>query len=239
MFYRTLEGVVGVLCDWDLSASDEDVGDEQPLAVDKDDFQAAQEAFASKQSETENSAHATVVEHFTEGQDTPKRKARYRTGTGPFMALDLLAPGLAPVHLYRFDLESFFWVLIYFVATHNPEQHTLGRINQWADPNLLTVRESKSKFLLNISAMQRTFCKMHPEYEDFKRAVLMPLYLMFMDLEGQASSIRVLRNRMMIAETSKQKQEVKSLSQRIADACASRNDLVTFEKFMALLAVDI
>ena len=52
------------------------------------------------------------------------------------MALDLLIPRFTPVHLYRFDVESFFWVVVYFVATHNPELHTLGRIKQWTDPDL-------------------------------------------------------------------------------------------------------
>ncbi|KAJ7202941.1 hypothetical protein B0H12DRAFT_974527, partial [Mycena haematopus] len=34
-------------------------------------------------------------------------------GTEPFMALDLLAKDAPPPHLYRFDLESLYYVLAY------------------------------------------------------------------------------------------------------------------------------
>lgn len=46
-----------------------------------------------------------------------------RTGTIPFMALDLLdAPGLGGEvqHLYRHDLESFFWVLMWLCHPYRP-----------------------------------------------------------------------------------------------------------------------
>ena len=42
MFYRDSNGqVVGVLCDWDLSASAEEVGKDDPLAIDQDLYNAA------------------------------------------------------------------------------------------------------------------------------------------------------------------------------------------------------
>ncbi|KAF8146385.1 hypothetical protein K438DRAFT_1628156 [Mycena galopus ATCC 62051] len=43
--------------------------------------------------------------------DSPSTSEQ-RTGTAPYMALDLLMPGLPPPHLYRFDLESLFYVMV-------------------------------------------------------------------------------------------------------------------------------
>ena len=136
MFYRTLEGIIGVLCDWDLSDTKEAIGEEKPLAVDERSYEAIDDTINYEREESKD-----VSEQPAEDDDSKKGKARYCAGTVPFMALDLLAPGPAPVHLYRHDLESFFWVLVYFVAIHDPEQHTLGRINQWVDSNLQIVRQ--------------------------------------------------------------------------------------------------
>ncbi|KAF8512014.1 hypothetical protein BU17DRAFT_96662 [Hysterangium stoloniferum] len=41
-----------------------------------------------------------------------------RTGTKPFMAIDLLRQSPPPRHLYRHDLESFFYVLLFFVSRY-------------------------------------------------------------------------------------------------------------------------
>ncbi|KAA1478354.1 hypothetical protein DENSPDRAFT_743249, partial [Dentipellis sp. KUC8613] len=38
--------------------------------------------------------------------------SRHSTGTLPFMAMELLSEE-PPVHIYRHDLESFFWILMW------------------------------------------------------------------------------------------------------------------------------
>ncbi|KAJ6606432.1 hypothetical protein DFH09DRAFT_1120195 [Mycena vulgaris] len=42
---------------------------------------------------------------------------KHRTGTGPFMAVDLLVDD-PPAHLYRFDLESMFYVLLILTSSY-------------------------------------------------------------------------------------------------------------------------
>ena len=74
---------------------------------------------------------ATWVEHHTTNND--------RTGTIPFMALDMLKGGLDGriPRLYRHDLESFSWVLAYVtVAYIEYENHTIkdspaGAVEKW------------------------------------------------------------------------------------------------------------
>ncbi|KAJ6561527.1 hypothetical protein DFH09DRAFT_1279280 [Mycena vulgaris] len=59
--------------------------------------------------------------------DTPSPStSKQRTGTRPYMALDLLVPGPPPPHISRFDLESLFYVVL-FLTCHSHE----GSLEQW------------------------------------------------------------------------------------------------------------
>ncbi|KAF8954455.1 hypothetical protein BDZ97DRAFT_1865056 [Flammula alnicola] len=72
--------------------------------------------------------------------EPPLSANHHRTGTFPFMARDLLKPKLdIPHHLYRHDLESFFYILIW-AATHydfnnqvQPIKPTPKILRFWAD----------------------------------------------------------------------------------------------------------
>ncbi|KAK2462244.1 hypothetical protein APHAL10511_005740 [Amanita phalloides] len=61
-----------------------------------------------------------------------------RTGTVPFMALDLLVEdGPVPRHLYRHDLESFLWILIWAAVHYDiPNKKNLSTSEQEIDPEL-------------------------------------------------------------------------------------------------------
>ena len=47
----------------------------------------------------------------------PAPMSEFRTGTPAFMAIDLLKKAKGP-HLFRYDLESFLWVLIWYACNH-------------------------------------------------------------------------------------------------------------------------
>ncbi len=51
------------------------------------------------------------------GQNT--NTSRQRTGTAPYMAIDILEASPPPVHLYRHDLESLYYVLVCVVCDRN------------------------------------------------------------------------------------------------------------------------
>jgi hypothetical protein len=82
-----------------------------------------------------------------------------RTGTVPFMTLDLLTKegqrGEVK-HLYRHDLESFMWVLPWvFLRYKDGELLTSGRpFDEWATKDAETVGEKKSFFLENLFKFQ-------------------------------------------------------------------------------------
>ena len=50
--------------------------------------------------------------------DKDGRVSNFRTGTPAFMAIDLLEEAKGP-HLFRYDLESFLWVIMWYACNHN------------------------------------------------------------------------------------------------------------------------
>ena len=58
--------------------------------------------------------------------------SKQRTGTKPFMAIDLLRPD-PPVHMYRHDLESMFYVLTWITSRfHDGEEIADPPLQEWA-----------------------------------------------------------------------------------------------------------
>jgi hypothetical protein len=49
---------------------------------------------------------------------TSQSTSRQRTGTRPFMSMDLLVPGAPPRHVYRFDLESLLHAMLFLAVQY-------------------------------------------------------------------------------------------------------------------------
>ncbi|PCH37278.1 hypothetical protein WOLCODRAFT_140781, partial [Wolfiporia cocos MD-104 SS10] len=84
-------------------------------------------------------------------ETTPRRPKplRYRTGTGPFMAIDLLTRGRRPLHRYHHDLESFFFLLAYMCAVFDVTRHKFDHIPEWECADLEQIGERKLMFVSN------------------------------------------------------------------------------------------
>ncbi|KAG2149147.1 uncharacterized protein EDB93DRAFT_1337111 [Suillus bovinus] len=88
--------------------------------------------------------------------DDPGPRGNERTGTVPFMALDLLhakAQRGEVKHLYRHNLESFLWVLTWIFLRYRqgallPKQSRL--LDEWATLGAITCGEKKLVFLENV-----------------------------------------------------------------------------------------
>ena len=123
MWYRIGDKVIGVLCDWDLAeqkARNGDVPSTRAYVVVGVHMAGSQSSGSTSESDAEG-----------DGPKDGPVKPRYRTGTGPFMALDLLRDGSVPLHVYRHDLESFFYVLVYVCAVWDPVQKMFGHLSSW------------------------------------------------------------------------------------------------------------
>jgi serine/threonine protein kinase len=69
--------------------------------------------------------------------------SKQRTGTKPFMAIDLLQPD-PPVHMYRHDLKSLFYVLVWTTSCfHNRDEIALPPLQELADNDGVTVTKKK------------------------------------------------------------------------------------------------
>ena len=81
--------------------------------------------------------------------EVPTSAAKHRTGTIPFMARDLLVEN-PPPHLYRHDLESFFFVLVWAAIHYDLKNkirlNTVPRLEQW-NSHLSLALDVKSAFV--------------------------------------------------------------------------------------------
>ncbi|KAJ6542223.1 hypothetical protein DFH09DRAFT_47189 [Mycena vulgaris] len=78
---------------------------------------------------------------------TPQSTSKQRTGTKPYMAIDLLVPE-PPTHLYRHDLESLFYAITWFITTfHEGRWVDNPPLWQWKLMGMAALREKKTAFL--------------------------------------------------------------------------------------------
>ncbi|ESK81044.1 other 1 protein kinase [Moniliophthora roreri MCA 2997] len=94
------------------------------------------------------------------GTEVPDRKGYERTGTRPFMAMDLLneegVMGLV-YRRYRHDLESFFWVLVWVGACVQGGQEELsGRYEKMVVGTHDDVYKEKTALLRNLASYTTT-----------------------------------------------------------------------------------
>ncbi|KAG6917058.1 hypothetical protein DXG01_004030 [Tephrocybe rancida] len=92
--------------------------------------------------------------------------ATHRTGTVPFMAKDLLV-ATPPPHLFRHDLESFFYILVWAAVHHDfsakTRRPTVPAVVRWASEDFETVLESKSYFFTEISKFNLVLANVLPD----------------------------------------------------------------------------
>lgn len=69
---------------------------------------------------------------------------RARTGTWPFMAADLLKDP-PPPHLYRHDLESFFYVIVWLTSLNDQGETPM---QEWQTMNKKALSDKKAGFML-------------------------------------------------------------------------------------------
>ncbi|KAH8080724.1 hypothetical protein BXZ70DRAFT_960187 [Cristinia sonorae] len=249
MFYRVRDGdnekVVGVLTDWDLAEKQEGDGVEVSDAEIQNRMAQRDSEKRSKASPADPTQQDEDIVMAEEDEASKKRqKARYRTGTGPFMAVELLQPGPTPRHLYRHDLESFFWVLAWFCAVFNPKDpHNLRVIPAWQQKNLVDVGSAKSKFLTNNTVFQRTFAQADPAYLRFKLHLAF-LSSLFRQVKREAEGERENAEdyfRFFDATTPEPEVEViqEECLAKLKECRERLRDLVTFEKVLGMFSREL
>ncbi|KAH9920064.1 uncharacterized protein B0H18DRAFT_1025751 [Fomitopsis serialis] len=235
MWYRIDGKLYGVLCDWDLAEENIDGGIPSTRAH---EYAVADGPPASASNkEVHGSASATQADAAeSELSDSPK-KPRYRTGTGPFMALDLLREGPAPFHLYRYDLEAFFYVLAYVGAVWDPENHKFGHLSAWEQETLVDIGRRKQEFLKVRAVYDRTFEAAHPTLKHLAAYEPQPgwitsLAAQFSVIEMHTSTIESLSFQGGIRQGTKYKDKIKRIE-------AERETEMSYEIFMEILGAPL
>ncbi|KAF9502141.1 hypothetical protein BDN71DRAFT_1584360 [Pleurotus eryngii] len=112
----------------------------------------------------------------------------HRTGTGPFMALDLLGKE-PPVHLYRHDLESLFYVLIWATVHYNisgkvPYSHTVDPALEKWNGDFEEARVAKLAFFSDAESVLE---HLQPVFEPLREAWIEPLLDLFRKARANAN----------------------------------------------------
>lgn len=214
--------VSGVLRDWDL-AYDENNPHPQKTKV----------LYAPR---LPNKTEDIVIEKHTKEHVGPC----YRTGTGPFMALDLLREGTVPRHIYRHDLESFFFVLVWFCAVFDPEDSSFGHIKNLESADLVSVGLYKRRFLEDLSAHAQVFRKTSLDYEELISTWIIRLKLLFLEVNVEsAGKITVRKHREVVERGAGRLDAADSLAKEIRNLETARDTAVTYETFMKCLDIDV
>ncbi|KAI0928127.1 hypothetical protein AcW1_005472 [Taiwanofungus camphoratus] len=232
------------------NAEVEDSDDQHDDAVDGEEkdatekYQQSEEGFhdVDKVSDQEG-REAGVVEIAGAGapeneSDVQQHRARYRTGTGPFMALDLLKSGDTPLHLYRHDLESFFYVLVWFCVGFNPTQHRIGYISSWQKQELTQIGHAKADFLEDRKIYDGVVASAHRGYELLLETWAFDLRALFRRLSTDGGSVKNLREELREAMEKGNEERGAAVRARLERATAEREALVSYEEFMRILGID-
>ncbi|KAL6304060.1 hypothetical protein BKA93DRAFT_306974 [Sparassis latifolia] len=260
MFQRSGDSVCGILCDWDLALHKPD-GDSDQL-----EFKMLVEMPAKKASEdpteepvpTDAVTPATDVEakatdrtndqavempkkeqqadQAADGDKMPKRKPRYRTGTGPYMALDLLLCGSTPYHRYRHDLESFFYLLAWFCSLFDPDEHKFREVGLWEANTLVDIGRAKRDFLHEPEEYKKTMAKAHPKYAAVAKTWVSQLRILV--ARANPSALRDLRNERAFQMENGDTADVALYDSSIRMHIHDRNEVITYEKFMQCLGAE-
>lgn len=222
MYRRVGSTVQGVLCDWDLAYDPENPYPPEDITLVADP-------------NSKVNKDQVVIEKC----DKEHVRLCYRTGTGPFMALDLLAVGRVPLHLYRHDLESFFFVLIWFCAVFDPETHTFGHLKNWESSDLVSIGLQKRHFLEENPIFDQVLRRVHTEYGSLVDTWCQRLRRLFKTVNvTKRCQMLDYTDLMNDAYKAGNQDEYQYYAEKIRTVQRERDEWVTFDRFMSCLRDD-
>ena len=142
---------------------------------------------------------------------------KHRTGTVPFMSINLLSES-PPPHRYFHDLESFFYILVWASVHFNIEEHRCERPQnkflRWNSADLEAVSDTKTSFIMNPDDYESS---VKEEFRELFNTWIDALRIMFHD-----------------AYYSREKSVSKDVT-RSATISGRLEKFITFESFMAAI----
>ena len=131
-------------------------------------------------------------------KDSPT--GRERTGTVPFMALDLLfdkAMEGKVEHLYRHDAESFIWVLTWITLQYKDGKLlSNGPLDDWLEENATRCRNVRSAFLIMTPGPNGNGMKPSPSHQSNWKIALSCLRVLLKEVHDNLEEVRHRRDRL-------------------------------------------
>jgi serine/threonine protein kinase len=153
-------------------------------------------------------------------RDVQSPSSKQRTGTKPFMAIDLLQRD-APIHMYRHDLESMFYVILWITSRfHNGEEIANPPLQEWADKDDTALLHKKSRLIFHETPPAPT-----PQFVSLRRRWVIPMLMMI--AEGFST-----RRRYLLEEETPE-------SATLYFDDETLGGLVTLDKFQAILDIQL
>ncbi|KAH9920046.1 uncharacterized protein B0H18DRAFT_1122146 [Fomitopsis serialis] len=223
----------GVLCDWDLAEETIDVN----IASTRARGHTGTDELPASASNKRADGTATPADAGQVTSGGSRKKPKYPTGTAPFMAMDLLHVGPPPFHLYRHDLESFFYVLVYVCAVWDPEKRKFGHLSVWEQGTLVEIGRHKHDFLLDHTAYDITFKAAHPTLQHLAAYEPEPgwissLAAQFGLIEAHGFEIRYLNFQRLRKRGTMHEERIKRIE-------AERENEISYEMFMEILGAPL
>ncbi|RXW21540.1 hypothetical protein EST38_g4306 [Candolleomyces aberdarensis] len=122
---------------------------------------------------------------FTDEERDATTAAHHRTGTPPFMAMDLLDPdkqNATPRHAFRHELESLFyillWAALHYDISGKVRCETQELVKAW-EGSLEQIHAAKTHFWVGRGVAPKIFELVRPEFSDVFKNWIRPLWLLF------------------------------------------------------------
>ncbi|KAH9911201.1 hypothetical protein B0H21DRAFT_479636 [Amylocystis lapponica] len=249
MFYRDADGrVVGVLCDWDLAG--EQLSDAEYQADDDRIFRIHPVPKEGPTTTIDPQGHGvpTMKQDGTPqtikgpGQTIPEERPlrpRYPTGTGPFIALDKLSEDKPPLHRYRHELESFFFLLSYVCAVFDPERHQFGPFSAWERGSLHDIAAAKSFFYMSDDSFKSSFDRSHEDFGSLVGEWVTPLWRLFSRAALKRYEIDSLRRLRDMHASKGSDRMVAKFDVEIGLLVTAWRKAITYEAFMDCLGLPV
>lgn len=161
---------------------------------------------------------------------------RRRFGSKPFISADTYAPWWTGEHLYRFDLESFYYVLAAFCAGFNPDTHTVRVPEKWREESAhgrADVRRNLGRYL------EALLQHADPDYRELAWDWVLALSRLFSKtVRSKYSELNSMHAIYMTAVKNGNTELADETSRLIEEYLDDRDAEVTYERFLRCIGID-
>ena len=211
MFYRERGHVVGVLCDWDLAR----FTDENSRRLEG----GGDRQIKSTRMRRQPNVPEDISSHY---------------GTVPFMAHELLSPFERFTRTYSHDLESFYYLLVWFCVVFDPVTHRYGSMPEWETGDEIRMWTFKHCFLTDVNIYKDVVASVHPDYTSLVVDWMNPLANQFRRVTLNRTQYKWLPQELEHARMKGNVDAVEAMQSKL-DKLEAEGVSITYDDFVAVL----